>query len=214
MLASIINSSDDAIISKDLNGKITSWNEGAEKLFGFSSEEALGQNISIIIPGSKLQEEADIIAKIKLGKKIDHIETIRRKKDGQQIDVSVTISPVKDNNNIIIGASKIARDITQKKEFEKGKQLVIKKLQQVNDFKDDFMMMASHELKTPITVIKTGLQILSEHIEGGGTDVNLVNRCLKQADKLSNLISELLDVSKIQNGKLDLHITSFDFTIF
>lgn len=203
-LASIIESSDDAIISKNLNGIITSWNTGAEKIFGFSAEETCGKNISIIIPTVKLEEEAGIIAKIAEGEKVDHIETIRKTKDGREINLSVTVSPVKDNNGKIIGASKIARDITQKVE--------IKKLQQLSDYKDDFMMMASHELRTPVTVIKATLQILYEMVKDGKVDIRMVEKSLSNVDKLSTLIHELLDVTKIQSGKLDLDITTFNLT--
>jgi PAS domain S-box-containing protein len=203
-LASIIESSDDAIISKNLNGIITSWNTGAEKIFGFSAEETCGKNISIIIPTVKLEEEAGIIAKIAEGEKVDHIETIRKTKDGREINLSVTVSPVKDNNGKIIGASKIARDITQKVE--------IKKLQQLSDYKDDFLMMASHELRTPVTVIKAALQILYEMVKDGEVDIRMVEKSLSNVDKLSTLIHELLDVTKIQSGKLDLDITTFNLT--
>lgn len=211
-LASIIESSDDAIISKNLNGIITSWNTGAEKIFGFSAEETIGKSISIIIPTVKLQEEAGIIAKIAGGEKVDHMETIRKTKDGREINVSVTVSPVKDNNGKIIGASKIARDITQKVEIEKEKQLYLRKLQQLSDYKDDFMMMASHELRTPVTVIKASLQILYEMVNDGKVDIRLVKKSLNTVDKLSTLIHELLNVTKIQSGKLDLDITTFNLT--
>ena len=211
-LASIVASSDDAIISKNLNGVITSWNSGAEKIFGFSKEDTVGKNISIIIPVSKIDEEAGIIAKIAKGEKVDHIETIRKTKDGREINVSITVSPVRDNSGKIIGASKIARDITQKAEIEKEKQLYIKKLQQLNDYKDDFMMMTSHELRTPVTVIKANLQILHEMMSEGETDIRLVEKSLSNVDKLSTLIFELLDVTKIQNGKLDLEIATFNLT--
>ncbi len=212
LLASIIDSSDDAIVSKSLDGIITSWNKGAQKNFGFSAEEAIGKNISIIIPESKRDEEAEIISKIIRGQKIDHIETIRRRKDGKEINVSVTISPIKDRNGKITGASKIARDITQKVEIEKEKELFTRKLQKLNDYKDDFMMMASHELKTPLTIIKANLQILHQLVASGVCDINFVNKSMHHVDQLSELISELLDVSKIQNGKLDLYITSFNLT--
>ncbi len=212
-LASIIASSDDAIISKNLKGIITSWNTGAEKIFGFSAEETSGKNISIIIPTFKLEEEAGIIAKIAKGEKVDHLETIRKTKDGREINVSVTVSPVKDKNGKITGASKIARDITEKVEIEKEKQLYIKKLQQLNNYKDDFMMMASHELRTPVTVIKACLQTLYEMANDGKVDIRMVEKSLSNLDKLSSLILELLDVTKIQSGKLDLDITTFNLTL-
>ncbi|MEO7121359.1 MAG: PAS domain-containing sensor histidine kinase, partial [Ginsengibacter sp.] len=174
--------------------------------------EAIDQHISLIIPVYKLDEEATIISKILNGEKIDHIDTVRKCKDGSEKNVSITISPIKDKNNRIIGASKIARDITQKVEIERQKALFAKKLGELNDFKDDFMMMASHELKTPLTVIKTSLQILQQSMATGDADIRLVNRSLHNVERLATLVSELMDVSKIKNGKIDLEISVFDLT--
>lgn len=113
-LAAIIHSSDDAIIGKDLNARITSWNPAAEKIFGYSAAEAIGQDIRLIIPHDRLSEEELIISKIKKGEKVDHFETIRRRKNGQLINISITVSPIFDDSGKIIGASKIARDITDR----------------------------------------------------------------------------------------------------
>ncbi len=114
-LASIVESSDDAIVSKNLDGAITSWNKGAERVFGYTAEEAIGQTITIIIPEDRRDEERDILTRIGRGEHIDHFETIRRRKDGSLIPVSLTISPVKNVDGRILGASKIARDITEQK---------------------------------------------------------------------------------------------------
>jgi len=118
LLASIINSSDDAILSKTLEGTINSWNPGAEKIFGYTSEEIIGRNISVLIPAHLQNEESEIMEKIRKGKKIDHYETERLKKNGQTIDVSLIISPIKDSHGNIVGASKILRDITARKEAD------------------------------------------------------------------------------------------------
>ncbi len=112
ILSAIVESSDDAIVSKDLNGIIISWNRGAQEIFGYSEEEAVGNSITMLIPKDKLQEETLILSKIRKGEKIDHFETIRRHKSGRKIAVSITVSPVKDHKGTIIGASKVARDIT------------------------------------------------------------------------------------------------------
>jgi PAS domain S-box-containing protein len=114
-LVAIVESSRDAIVSKDLNGTIMTWNRGAERLFGYRSEEAVGRPITIIIPKDRLDEEPDILARIRRGEKVDHFETVRRRKDGRRIDISLTISPVRDSSGNIVGASKIARDITEQK---------------------------------------------------------------------------------------------------
>jgi PAS domain S-box-containing protein len=117
-LAAIVESSDDAIISKNLDGIIVTWNEGATRIFGYQPEEVIGRSITILIPPDRLDEEPAILAKLRQGQRVDHIETIRVRKDGMQVDISLTVSPVRNAAGEIIGASKIARDITQQKRAE------------------------------------------------------------------------------------------------
>jgi PAS domain S-box-containing protein len=117
-LAAIVESSDDAIVSKDLNGIIETWNKGAERLFGYSAEEVIGRSITIVIPPERQHEEVDILDRIRRGEPIDHFETQRRRKDGSLVDISLTVSPVTDETGKIVGASKIARDITEQKRRE------------------------------------------------------------------------------------------------
>jgi PAS domain S-box-containing protein len=114
-MASIVDSSDDAIVSKNLDGIITSWNRGAERVFGYAAEEAIGQPITIVIPKDRQDEERTILTRIRRGERIDHFETVRQRKDGNFILVSLTVSPVKSANGEVVGASKIARDITAQK---------------------------------------------------------------------------------------------------
>jgi PAS domain S-box-containing protein len=120
LLAAIVASSDDAIISKNLDGIITSWNKSAERIFGYSVEEAIGQHITLIIPPERLSEESDILARIRRGERVDHFETVRRRKDGSTVVVSLTISPVRDSSERVVGASKVARDITAQKQAEQA----------------------------------------------------------------------------------------------
>ena len=127
-LAAIVESSDDAIVSKDLSGTITSWNAGAGQLFGYSAEEAIGNPITMIIPSDRQHEEPHILDRIGRGEGIDHYETIRRRKDGTLVDVSLTVSPVKDGQGSIIGASKIARDISERRRAENQRDLLIAEL--------------------------------------------------------------------------------------
>lgn len=115
LLASIVASSDDAIVSKNLDGIITSWNKAAERIFGYSAPEAIGRPITLVIPEDRQSEEREILSRIRRGERIDHFETVRRRKDGSLIIVSLTVSPVKDGNGNVVGASKIARDITERK---------------------------------------------------------------------------------------------------
>ena len=117
-LAAIVASSDDAIVSKDVNGVITSWNSGAERLFGYRAQEAVGQPITLLIPPERLEEERGILERIRRGEVVSHFDTIRRRKDGTLFDVSVTVSPIRDSEGTVVGASKIARDITQRKWVE------------------------------------------------------------------------------------------------
>lgn len=118
-LAAIVESSDDAIISKNLAGIITSWNDGAQRLFGYEADEAVGSPVTILIPEDRLAEETNILARIRRGERVEHFETIRRRKDGSLIDISLTISPIRDDRGSIVGASKIARDITDRKAAER-----------------------------------------------------------------------------------------------
>src|SRR5215212_3188408 len=109
-LAAIVESSDDAIVSKDLNGIVMSWNQAAERIFGYTAEEMIGQPIARLVPPERPNEEPEILARLRRGERIDHYETVRVRKDGTRIDVSVTISPIRDHEGHIIGASKVARD--------------------------------------------------------------------------------------------------------
>ena len=120
LLAAIVASSDDAIISKNLDGIITSWNKSAERIFGYTPEEAIGQHITLVIPQERQSEESDILARLRRGERVDHFSTVRRRKDGSLLDVSLTISPVRDSSGRVIGASKVARDITAQKLAERA----------------------------------------------------------------------------------------------
>jgi PAS domain S-box-containing protein len=124
-LAALVESSDDAIISKNLDGIIQSWNRGAERIFGYTTEEAVGHHISLLIPADRLDEEPGIIERIRRGERTDHYETVRRRKDGSLIDISLTVSPIKDAGGRIVGASKIARDISDKKRSEEARELLL-----------------------------------------------------------------------------------------
>ena len=124
-MAAIVESSDDAIISKGLDGIIRSWNHGAERIFGYSAEEAVGRHVSILIPADRLDEEPGIIGRIRQGERVDHYETIRQRKDGSLLNISLTISPVKNASGQIIGASKIARDITDRKRAQETRELLL-----------------------------------------------------------------------------------------
>ena len=124
----IIESSDDAILSKDLDGLILSWNRGAERLFGYTSEEAVGKPVTIIIPPDRLDEEPTILEKIHRGERIEHFETVRQRKDGSFVEISLTISPIRNSRGKIVGASKIARDITELKKARERQRLLLREM--------------------------------------------------------------------------------------
>src|SRR6185436_19998654 len=117
-LAAVVESSDDAIVSTTLDGVIRSWNAGAERIFGYTAAEAVGQPITLIIPPERHDEEPAILARLRRGERVEHFETVRVAKDGRRIDISLTVSPVRDADGRLIGASKVARDITQRKQAE------------------------------------------------------------------------------------------------
>ena len=152
-LAAIVRSSDDAIIGKDLDGVITSWNRGAQEMFGYTAQEAIGQPVTLLMPPDRLDEESGILERIRHGERIDHYETVRRRKDGRLLNISLSVSPVRDAQGQIIGASKIARDITERKRIEQ-------ELQEADRRKTEFLAMLAHELRNPLAPIRNAVEIL------------------------------------------------------
>ncbi|RFZ85600.1 PAS domain S-box protein [Mucilaginibacter terrenus] len=209
MLAAIIDSSHDAIISKTLAGIITSWNGSAKRMFGYDESEVIGKHISILIPTDRLNEENIIISNIASGKKVDHFETIRLRKDGSEINISLTISPIRDATGKIIGASKIARDITEQLEIREKLRQYNEELEKINSYKDEFIGMASHELKTPLTSLTGYLQLLLRNVQNDKDKV-FASKAVAQISRLTTLVSDLLDISKIQSGQLPLNYELFD----
>lgn len=212
-LASIVESSDDAIISKDLNGIIQSWNEGASRLFGYSADEVIGQSITILLPPDRLSEESLIIARICNGDPVDHFETVRRRKDGSLIDVSLTISPIKNQEGQVIGASKIARDITERKKTEAERDQLLKRehearaeAETANRLKDEFLATLSHELRNPLNAVVGYAEILlrSEETRQHPLVAKAAETIRRNAVAQTRLVSDLLDLSRMQMGKLSL----------
>lgn len=197
-LASIVEFSDDAIISINLDQTISSWNKGAEKIYGYSKQEALGKPMSLIVPANKKEEFNQLMEVIQMGASVDHVETTRKKKNGTVLDVSLTMSPIKNEIGQIIGASGIARDISEYKELERRK--------------DAFISMASHELKTPLTSTKAFIQVLLKLHKNDTSNFtsDLLQKTENQLNKISNTVTYLLDLSRIRSGKFELKKTPFN----
>ncbi|HEY8204087.1 MAG TPA: MASE1 domain-containing protein [Pyrinomonadaceae bacterium] len=215
--AAIVESTDDAVISKDLNGIITSWNRAAENLYGFSAEEALGQPVSMLIPQERPDEEPLIQARLQRGERIDHYETVRTAKDGRRIPVSLTVSPIKDANGTIIGASKIARDISEQKRVQEEIAGLLAREREArqeaeiaNRAKDEFLAVLSHELRTPLTAMLGWLSILRDHRLDNQTTEHAIETIERNAKAQAQLIEDLVDVSRIVGGKLNLEVRPID----
>lgn len=197
-LAAIVESSDDAIVSKSLDGVIMSWNASAERLFGYAAAEAVGRPITMIIPPDRIDEEPDILDRIRRGERIDHFETIRQHKDGTPLDISLTVSPIVDDRGRIVGASKIARDITERRMLERQRAA--------------FIGIAAHELRTPITGIKAYTQLLSRRLRSSGdaSVASILDKLDAQTDRLAALISDVLDATRLQSGALPFRPAPFN----
>jgi PAS domain S-box-containing protein len=209
-LAAIVESSDDAIVSKTLEGIITSWNRGAEKIFGYTPAEAIGQHISLIIPLERRAEEDDVLAHLRRGEKIDHFETERQTKDGRRLNISLTVSPIKDSTGRIIGASKVARDITERKRSEEQLLEAKREAEAASHAKDKFLAALSHELRTPLTpVLMTvaAMDINSDLAPELRDDIAMIRRNVELEAKL---IDDLLDLSLALSGKLRLDLETVE----
>lgn len=214
MLAAIVNNSDDAIVSKTLEGVITSWNKAAARMFGYTEAEAVGRHISLIIPQERLSEEDYIIGEIKKGHSVSHFETVRVTRSGHFIPISLTVSPILgEDKKTVIGASKIARDISEKVAAHEELERLYQQVKNLNEKKDEFIAMTTHELKTPVTSLKGFLQLLQMHTDSNDSNALFVERSIKQVDKLGMLINDLVEFSKLQAGNLGMHFEIFDMKV-
>jgi PAS domain S-box-containing protein len=189
-LAAIVESSDDAIIGNSLDGLITTWNKGAERLYGYSAEEIMGKPLSLLVQPDHPDEVPNIMEQISRGEYIQHFETVRVRKDGTRVDVSLTISPIRNVDGKIIGASKIARDITARKSEDRHK--------------NEFLALLAHELRNPLAPLRNGLQVMQSAGDDGQAVSTALNMMERQLQHLVRLVDDLLDVSRISRGKLEL----------
>jgi PAS domain S-box-containing protein len=214
-LAAIVQSSDDAIVSKDLTGMVQSWNPGAERMFGYTAEEMVGRPITVLFPQDRVDEEAGILERLRRGERVDHFETIRRTKDGRDINVSVSISPVRDATGNIVGASKVARDITDRKrtEVERERLLAAERearaeAERHSRMKDEFLATLGHELRTPLNAVMGWASVLKDR-KTVNTPEELAHGLAvieRNAKLQGQLIEDLLDMSRIISGNLRLNV--------
>jgi PAS domain S-box-containing protein len=227
LLAAIVMSSEDAIVSKTLDGIVTAWNTAAERLFGFTAADMVGESITHIIPAELQHEEIEILAKIRRGERIERYETVRVRKDGQRVEISLTISPIRDSSGRIIGAAKIAHDITARRHAERAlleRDLQLSKLsterklsleseraarseaERLGHMKDEFLATLSHELRTPLNAIQGWTTLLRERRvkpEEFDRGLETIERNVRIQVQLVN---DLLDMSRIISGKIHLDV--------
>ncbi len=229
-LAAIVESSDDAIVSKTLDGVIRTWNRSAERIFGYTADEVIGKSITIVIPPDRLEEEPQILARLRKGERVDHFETIRRRKDGTLINISLTISPIRDVEGQIIGASKIARDITEKKRTEAAlaeareqltrtnEELEVRVAERTASLRDavaqmeEFSYTVSHDLRAPLR----GMQVYSQALleDFGPTLDPEARHCLtrinENANRLDKMVTDVLTFSRISRTEIVLTRVALD----
>ncbi|MDC0721279.1 ATP-binding response regulator [Nannocystis bainbridge] len=206
-LAAIVDNSHDAIFSKTLEGTITSWNAAAERIFGYTAAEVIGRPMALIIPEDRLEEERSVLSRIRTGQLVEPFETARRRKDGQIVAVSLTVSPIKDRHGRIIGASGIARDITENTRAERERAQLFLDLQRANQAKDEFLAMLGHELRNPLNVITVAVDVLAQDPSEAAHAHDII---AEQAAHLKHLVGDLLEVGRVVSGKIRLDLQTFD----
>lgn len=204
LLASIVESSNDAIIGKSLEGIIQSWNAAAERLFGYTAEQAVGEHISLVIPPDLLPEEEQIISRLKAGHRIEQYETERVRSDGERILVSLTISPIKDESGNVTGASKIVRDVTDRKRLEDDLRRLAADLSETDRRKNEFLATLAHELRNPLAPMSNMLEVVKRANGDGETLKRAHDTMERQLAQMVRLVDDLLDLNRITHDRLEL----------
>lgn len=232
-LSAIVEGSDDAIIGKDLEGRITSWNKGAETIFGYSQQEAVGRSITMLIPPDRLGEEADILLRIRRGEKVNHFETIRLAKNRQKVPVSLTISPIYDSEGRVTGASKIARDITEQKNADRAleeahqqlrahaEQLETQVTTRTSELKasleelEIFSSGLSHDLKSPLRAIAGLAEALQEDFSQDWPPEaqDLLQRISQTSARLGRFVENVLSYARVRSTGIKLERVDMDLLV-
>jgi PAS domain S-box-containing protein len=215
LLAAIVESSDDAIVSKTLDGVITSWNGGAERMFGWPAPMAIGKHITLIVPEDRRAEEEDVLARLRLGEFISHFETVRIARDGRLIDVSLSVSPVRDRFGRIVGASKVARDISEHRRLDEYRNALLKHEHEARTAaealiraKDQFLATISHELRTPLNAIFGWARLLETAELDEQSRKRAITAIVNGASAQARIVDDLLDLSRAVTGRLRLDVDS------
>jgi PAS domain S-box-containing protein len=230
-LSALIESAEDAIISKTLEGVITSWNKGAERIFGYTADEVIGKPVTILIPEGQEDEEPAILKRLRAGERIEHYETVRVRKDGRRIDISLTVSPINGPKGEIIGASKIARDITEQRQARQALDEASQRLklalaasrlaeetakksraeaEESSRLKEEFLATISHELRTPLSAILGWARMLRLGQLSEQNAAKALDTIERNARAQAQLVDDLLDVSRIVTGKLRMDVRPAD----
>ena len=217
LLAAIVESSDDAIVSKTLDGVITSWNGGAERMLGWPAEMAIGRHITLIVPDERRAEEDEVLARIRRGERIHHFETVRVTRDGRLIDVSLTVSPVRDAAGRIVGASKVARDVSERRRLDDARNALLAHERQARTAtealmraKDQLLATISHELRTPLNAIFGWARLLERTELDAPSRARAVTAIVNGAASQARLVDDLLDLSRVVTGRLRLDVVPVD----
>ena len=201
-IENLVENAADLIITTDLDDRILTWNRGAEVLFGYNKDEVIGKHLSILLPQERVHELAEMRAKVEISGALRDIEVRSKRKDGVMIYLSLSVSPIRDVEGRIIGFLRVAKDITEKKRYER-------RLKELDKMKSDFVSNVSHELRTPLTAIKGSVDNMLDGLTGSLNEkqVRYLARIKSNTDRLSRLINDLLDLSRIESGRVEVRPT-------
>jgi PAS domain S-box-containing protein len=208
--AAIIESSEDAIISKNLNSVVTTWNPAAERMFGYPASEMIGRSIRLLIPDDRQNEEDEVLSRVRRGERVEHYETLRRCQNGALLPVLLTVSPIRNREGAVVGVSTIARDISDHKRAEKEHQRLQAMADEANRLKDEFLTTLSHEMRTPLNAIVGYVRMIQSGLLVGDKQISAMNAIARNMKSLGQIVEDVLDVSSILSGKVRLELRAVD----